>query len=48
MLPNLLGRVWAEWIELEETLANFQAGSSKEMSDDKGSDDISCSVVTVP
>jgi len=32
--------VWAEWIELEETLVKFQAERDKETSDDKGSDDI--------
>ena len=30
----------AEWIELKEILAKFQAGSGKKASDDKGSDDI--------
>ena len=32
--------VWAEWIELTETLSKFQAERGKEMSDDKGSDDM--------
>jgi len=32
--------VLAEWIELKETLAKFQAESGKETSDDKGSDDM--------
>jgi hypothetical protein len=32
--------VLAEWTELKETLAKFQAESSKETSDDKGSDDM--------
>jgi len=34
--------VWAEWIELKETLAKFQAERGKEtsLSDDKGSDDM--------
>ena len=31
---------WAEWIELIETLAKFQAERGKETSDDKGSNDI--------
>ena len=30
----------AEWIELQETLAKFQAERGKETSDDKGSDDM--------
>jgi len=30
----------AEWIELKEILAKFQAESGKKTSDDKGSDDI--------
>ena len=30
---------WAEWIELKETLASFQAARGKEMLDNKGSDD---------
>jgi len=30
----------AEWIELKETLANFQAERDKKTSDDNGSDDI--------
>ena len=34
-LPNL-----AEWIELKETLAKFQAERGNETSDDKGSDDM--------
>ena len=32
--------VLAEWIELNETLAKFQAERGKETSDDKGSDDL--------
>jgi len=32
--------VLAEWIELKETLAKFQAERGKETSDDKGSDDM--------
>ena len=32
--------MWAEWIELKQTLAKFQAGSGKETSDNKGSDDM--------
>jgi len=32
--------VLAEWIELKETLAKFQAESGNETSDDKGSDDM--------
>jgi len=32
--------VLAEWIELKETLAKFQAARGKETSDDKGSDDL--------
>ena len=32
--------VWAEWIELKETLAKFQAERGKETRDDKGSDDM--------
>jgi len=32
--------VLAEWIELKETLAKFQAEKSNETSDDKGSDDM--------
>jgi len=32
--------VWAEWIELKETLAKFQAKRGKKTSDDKGSDDM--------
>jgi len=32
--------VWAEWIELKETLAKFQADRGKETRDDKGSDDM--------
>jgi hypothetical protein len=32
--------VLAEWIELKETLANFQAERGNETSDDKGSDDM--------
>jgi len=32
--------VWAEWIELKQTLAKFQAGRGKETSDNKGSDDM--------
>jgi len=32
--------VWAEWIQLKETLIKFQVERSKETSDDKGSDDI--------
>jgi len=31
--------VLAEWIELKETLATFQAERGNETSDDKGSDD---------
>jgi len=34
--PTLL----AEWIELKETLAKFQAETGNETSDDKGSDDL--------
>ena len=34
--PTLL----AEWIELKETLAKFQAERGNETSDDKGSDDL--------
>ena len=30
----------AEWIQLKETLAKFQAESGKETTDDKGSDDM--------
>jgi len=30
----------AEWIELKETLAKFQAERGNETSDDKGSDDL--------
>jgi len=32
--------VLAEWIELKETLAKFQAETGNETSDDKGSDDM--------
>jgi len=32
--------VLAEWIELKETLAKFQADRGNETSDDKGSDDM--------
>ena len=32
--------VLADWIELKETLAKFQAESGKETSDDKGSDEM--------
>ena len=32
--------VLAEWIELKENLAKFQAEGGTEMSDDKGSDDM--------
>jgi len=32
--------VLAEWIELKETLAKFQAERGSETSDDKGSDDL--------
>jgi len=32
--------VFAEWIELKETLAKFQAERGNETSDDKGSDDM--------
>jgi len=32
--------VLAEWIELKETLAKFQAEKGNETSDDKGSDDM--------
>jgi len=32
--------VLAEWIELEETLVKFQAERGNEMSDNKGSDDM--------
>ena len=32
--------VFAEWIELKETLAKFQAERGKESSDDKGFDDM--------
>jgi len=32
--------VWAEWIELKETPAKFQAEGGNETSDDKGSDDM--------
>jgi len=32
--------VLAEWIELKETLAKFQAERGNETSDDKGSDDM--------
>ena len=33
-------KVLAEWIELNETLAKFQAERDNEMSDDKGSDNM--------
>ena len=32
--------ILAEWIELKETLAEFQTERGKEMSDDKGRDDM--------
>jgi len=32
--------LWAEWIELKETLAKFQAERGKETSDVKGNDDM--------
>jgi len=32
--------VWAEWIELKENLAKFQAERGNETSEDKGSDNM--------